>query len=880
MRPSRILSHQQLSRGLRTLVGIGVLVALATSPNAAAAPSPSRAVPVLGSPIGPALLDVLGTSAEDVLAPSTRLIGALVALPDGVRADSLGLESVSPGIGRLRASASRISAFSAAHPGLHIEMAPPLHPLMDRVGLSVFATQARALRSADGRGVLLGVADTGLDVTHADFRDASGATRVAWLLDLSLKPGGIHPELEERFGIKDDSGKLIAGRVFSKTDIDGLLRKIDTGACSEAGGRKKCAPTDESGHGTHVTGIAASSGGKSGKDGKDGKYVGIAPAADIVFVRVSRSVLSGIEEDDLVRAVDFMFDRADAERRPMVANLSLGSDFGPHDGTFLWEQAVASHVGPSKPGHVIVAAAGNSGSVTPSPVHQSVRVSKGSRMRVPVKTGGAKSGSVQVWVTLRRGADLRIGLESPEEEWIEPVSQGQQRGKNTTQYKAGVVYGSNHEKSPVPAGSNGAVVVWQGAWPAGTYNITLEGEGMAELYIQASGDAGPGANEPASFVSGVREGTINLPATHPAIIGVGCTVNRSKWESIAGVEVAIKRPALDREGGLPIDLAITPQSPTERELSLIEGEVCWFSSAGPTAAGVPKPEIAAPGALVVSSLSRNAPPGSLGSIFSSPECPPTKSGKPDNRCVQIDEHHGISFGTSMSSPVVAGVAALLLQFDPTLTQDKVLALLQAGAHRYRHSTPFDDQGGPGEVDALGSLDALSQMQNPALHLPSLEQSWIALSSDYVAADGSTPLTAIVELRTADGAHRGDLFDASRLRVSLLVDGEPVASPPAIVRRGPGVWFYVWEPPAGLGGSRATFGATFDGVPIVAPRTLPIAPDRWTARYGSRMFGSSCAMTSMPKSLSTLSYGALVASLIALCAGRRRTGRKGVTPRQR
>ncbi len=783
--------HSTLLRGL---VFALAFVGLATSPSAFAAPPSGtmRSTRVVGSPIGASLLEVLGSRAEELLAPTTGLIGALVALPDGVSAESLGLDPVAPRIGRLRASAARISEFAAAHPELHIEMAPPLRPLMNRVGLTVFAEQARALRGADGRGVLVGVADTGLDVTHADFREASGRTRVAWFLDLSLKPGGLHPELESRFGIKNDKGELIAGRVFARSDIDKLLGDIDSGACSEAVGRKKCAPTDESGHGTHVTGIAASGG------GKDGKYVGIAPAADIVFVRVSRNALAGIEEDDLVRAVDFMFDRADAERRPLVANLSLGSDFGPHDGTFLWEQAVASHVGPNKPGHVIVAAAGNSGSVAPAPIHQSVRVTKGARMRVPVRTGGAKSGSVQIWVTLRRGADVRIGLEGPDEEWIEPVPAGEQRGKNTDAYKAGVVYGSNHDKSPVPATSNGAVVVWQGAWPSGTYNITLEGEGMAELYIQAFGDAGPGAKVPASFISGVREGTINLPATHPAIIGVGCTVNQSKWESIAGVEVAIKRPALDREGGLPLELAMTPQDATEREIGLVEGEVCWFSSTGPTATGVPKPEISAPGALVVSSLSRNALPGSLASIFSNPDCPPTKSGKPDNRCVQIDDHHGISFGTSMSSPVVAGVAALLLQADPTLTQDKVLALLQAGAHRYRHSTPFDDFGGPGEVDALGSLDALSQMQVPALHLPSREQSWIALSSDYVAADGSTPLTAIVELRTADGAHRGDLFDASRLRASLVVDGEPIESVPTMIRRGPGGLVFRMGASAGAG----------------------------------------------------------------------------------
>src|SRR5690606_7606683 len=149
---------------------------------------------------------------------------------------------------------------------------------------------------------------------------------------------------------------------------------------------------------------------------------------------------------------------------------------------------------------------------------------------------------------------------------------------------------------------------------------------------------------------------------------------------------------------------------------------------------------------------------------------------------------------------------------------------------FRGAAPFADQAGPGEVDAIGALDALDQMRTPALHLPSARSSWITLSADYVAADGSTPLTAIVELRTEDGEHRGDAFEPNRLQPVVLVDGQPVPASPALIRRGPGVWFYAWTPPPGLGGSRATFGATFDGAPIVAPRTVPIASDGWNASY--------------------------------------------------
>jgi subtilisin family serine protease len=815
--------------GKRALL-CGALAAIALL-DVAPARSADAVSPSFGrirSPIGTAYLDVLGNRAAPLLATKGK-IGALVALPKGATATDFGLSPVAPGIGRLRGDASALHAFSELHPDLRMEVVPPLHLLNDRVGLWTRATLARNTLGADGRGTLVGVADTGLDVTHPDFRNEDGTTRVAWLLDLSAQPGGVHKDLEDKFGIKDSkSGQLVTGLVLSSIDIDLMLDRIKNKECDETTGAI-CAPTDDVGHGTHVMGIAAARGANG--------YGGVAPKADLIAVRVASG--DSIQEDLLVTGVQFMFDRADNMKKPLVANLSLGSDFGPHDGTFLWEQAIASYVGPDHPGHAIVAAAGNSGSIAEMPIHQTVYVSESTPMLVPIRTKGADNGQVQVWITLRQGADLKIGLDGPDGSWIAPVEKGHQNAKNTNEYNAGIIYGSNLEGSAIPAGSNGAVVIWAGAWPSGVYNIRLEGKGIAELYLEGLGDVGIGTTKPAVFASAVREGTINLPATHPSIIGVGCTISRASWSSISGAKVGLRIPVLDKEGGLPIRRAITPQPETSTFRDVIEGEVCNFSSTGPTAAGVPKPEIAAPGAMVISAMSRDAQPGKPSSVFTSSVCPPNKDGVDDKKCLQIDEGHGVAEGTSMSSPVVAGVIALLFQQDPTLTQDQIVGLLQAGAHRYRASTPFDDYGGPGEVDVIGALDALNQMKVPALHLPSLDQSWIALSSDWVAADASTPLTAVVELRTADGAHRGDLFDANRLQARVLIDGEEVSPPPTMVRRAPGVWFYSFTPRKGLGGSKATFGATFDGAPIVAPKTLPVAPDRWTALYPSHAMGSGC-----------------------------------------
>ncbi len=773
---------------------------------------------VVGVANGPALLEVLGAHAEITLAPASRDIGALVALPPGRRASDLGLAPVVQGVGRLRGSRDRLLSFARQHPSLRLEVAPPLHLLNDRIG-AYSGARFSQVRGATGAGVYVGVADTGLDVAHPDMLDASGKSRVAWMLDLSLQPVSVidpawkYRAIEEVFSVRNGEGKLAAGAVLTGADID---RQIQG---------KKGLPRDDIGHGTHVAGIAAGT-------GAGGPYGGVAPAAKLVIVRVTRDGSDGIETDDLVRAVQFMFDRADADGVPLVANLSLGSDFGSHDGNMLWEQTIASFVGPDKPGHAIVAAAGNSGSIADAPIHQSVRVSPRKRLYVPVRTHGAESGSVQIWVALRKNADLRIGLEGPDGEWIAPVSEGSKQGKKGQGYDAGVVFGqAAGQDSQIPPGSRGAIVVWSGSWPAGSYPVTLEGEGTADLYLQGGGDASLGGAKPASFLDGVREGTINLPASHPNVIGVGCTVNRPKWTSIARQEVAVRVPVLDARGGFPAYGA--------QPRVLVEGEVCWFSSAGPTVAGVAKPEITAPGGVVVSTMSKQAAPGNPGSVFSSQNCPPTPEGQPDARCLQVDETHAISVGTSMASPIVAGVVALLVQRDPTLTQGRITALLQGGAHRTRGPAPFADQAGPGEVDAWGSLLALDALRAPIDVAPDPEASWIATSANYVAAAGETPFTVYVETRTADG-RPADFRDPTRLSPVVVVAGKSVDPLPTLTRRGPGVFVYQFTPAPGNGGRSATVGARFDGRPIGAWKTIPIAMDTWTASYAPAVRGGCAA----------------------------------------
>lgn len=100
-------------------------------------------------------------------------------------------------------------------------------------------------------------------------------------------------------------------------------------------------------------------------------------------------------------------------------------------------------------------------------------------------------------------------------------------------------------------------------------------------------------------------------------------------------------------------------------------EVTWFSARGPSpVTNKPKPEIAAPGARIYSTL-----PGGA---------------------------YGIYNGTSMATPHVAGAAALLLSANPSLTIPDVTRLLTATA-RSNGSTVPDIHQGWGQLDIYAAL---------------------------------------------------------------------------------------------------------------------------------------------------------------------------------
>lgn len=532
--------------------------------------------------------------------------------------------------------------------GAYLEEAHILHTQLDRSVPETGTLVARAAQpDLDGRGVVVGVVDTGIDITHEDFRRPDGHTRVLYLQDVSAGAGGLHPEL----------ATAPEAAVWDATDIDYALAQRTAGVPASPALTER----DLFGHGTHVAGIAAGSGRATGAGLPAGRYVGMAPGADLVIVKGTRGSGNGFSDTDIADGVRFVFERAAALGRPAVVNLSIGAQSTAHTGHSAMEEMLSALVGSgtSAAGRIIVAAAGNDGG---DDIHASGELAGRGRARVPIEVdpytrpvGAPPVGfSWEVWYPPTSGG-LTVTVISPAGRVLGPVEFMSAADMDTPE---GHVY-VDHARAGTDAasGRNGAYCSVQqssaGPPARGNWQVELRGGAHFDLWISSS-------SIPANV--GVRgeldaDDHLTIPGIAENIISVGSYTTRSSWRSFLGTAVS-------------------------RELRIGDGS--FFSGTGPTADGRFKPDLSAPGEFVTSSLSADARPPEPGSAFHT-----------RLRTLWADDGvHGLLRGTSMATPHVTGAVALLLQKRPDLDAVRMRELLRASARTDAQFTGLGNAWGP------------------------------------------------------------------------------------------------------------------------------------------------------------------------------------------
>ena len=132
-------------------------------------------------------------------------------------------------------------------------------------------------------------------------------------------------------------------------------------ALSQANPFAQVRSRDPGKHGTHVAGIAAGNGRASSSTQPAFRFVGIAPEADLIIVKVGGGGAEGLGTSaNALDAVNYCYQRAQASgNRACVVNMSLGDNLGPHDGTSLLERGLDNLLGPQR--RAFVKSAGNVG---------------------------------------------------------------------------------------------------------------------------------------------------------------------------------------------------------------------------------------------------------------------------------------------------------------------------------------------------------------------------------------------------------------------------------------------------------------------------------------------------------------------------------------
>lgn len=495
------------------------------------------------------------------------------------------------------------------------------------------------LQPYTGKGVVVGVIDTGNDIVHPDFKDTIGNTRIYRIWD------------------------QVTNQYWDSTSIN----------------NNTCTHTDYDGvdHGTHVAGIAA------GNGLAVNNYCGVAPEATVVAVASDFSAPNWLLT--VVDAAAYIFDVADSLNMPCVINASIGDYFGSHDGTDPAAKLIDSLVN-YKPGRAFVAAAGNAGFFNWH-VNQVVDADTASSY---LKYNGSSSlgfGSVfyEVWSDTVdfNGVDYAFGANLPngnfEERGRTPFFNIKNRlGNFTDTIKNGLNIIAVVETYAELQGDKYLLQVLLNEPDSNTYNFSILSTGSGQFDFWSTSLLGTSD----IVESGLPTVTQYPPIAHYTKPDSSQTMV-SSFQCLPNLLTVAN--FVNRKTYLDVDsiVRVVPVSPGERAIS---------SSLGPNRRGFLKPDIGATGDYTIG-------PNSAAVIAANMSAGPIARER-----VAFGAMHRRNGGTSMASPVVAGVVALYFEkcSNATMAEVKNAILSTSKQDTFTGAVP-NFAFGYGKVNAFDAL---------------------------------------------------------------------------------------------------------------------------------------------------------------------------------
>jgi subtilisin family serine protease len=338
---------------------------------------------------------------------------------------------------------------------------------------------------------------------------------------------------------------------------------------------------------------------------------------------------------------------------PAVVNLSLGGHADGHDGTDSLSKIINAQTGP---GRIVCTAAGNEGNDN---IHGQTTVSSGEmstmRFAAPLNQVGI------VWLNgwYSRDSELEVSVRSPNG-FVTPFQSIITDGNPSQEYNLSDarVEIVTPGKDPMNGDYNFFVQIrgtGEGQFnqpvPGGVWQLRLRNKSSKDTRVDVwtLDDVSSVFFTGKSIADSVKIGS---PGCASSSITVASYTTKAKYIDIDGQE---------RQMGLELDT------------------ISEFSSEGPLRNGDRKPDIAAPGAMIVSALSSDADL---------------------DRSMIINSKFVALAGTSMATPFVTGLVALLLQRNPKLDPEALKELLYKNCSIPQKETgTFDNKWGFGLINA-------------------------------------------------------------------------------------------------------------------------------------------------------------------------------------
>lgn len=218
-----------------------------------------------------------------------------------------------------------------------------------------------------GRGSLVAVIDTGINLRSPLFRYENGTSKVAVLWDQS-DSGGPAPagfsygrewtreeisralrtpegaEMTEDAGMSEGTGAPEDARMSEGEEMPEDAGIPEAAASTNRG---SVLPADEEGHGTFLAAIAA------GREDAASGFMGAAPDSDLLIVKLRQadpflkeyySIPENVwacQEEDVIQGIQYVLEMGSKMDRPVSICLGIGTNMGGHDGTAALDRFIS-----------------------------------------------------------------------------------------------------------------------------------------------------------------------------------------------------------------------------------------------------------------------------------------------------------------------------------------------------------------------------------------------------------------------------------------------------------------------------------------------------------------------------------------------------------